>query len=55
MRNLRNMCRFSGWAQPVISRPWAVATVLLFSVSQLSGYRVLNGAKHTAWFRATGL
>lgn len=46
--------RFSEWAQPVVSRPWAIATVLLYSASQVTGHRVLNSAKHTAWFRATG-
>lgn len=48
------MFDFGHWAQPVTSRPWAVICGLLFAVSRLSGHRVLNGAKHRAWQRATG-
>lgn len=47
--------RFSRWAQPVTSRPWALVAVALFRASQLTGHRTLNHAKHVAWERACGL
>lgn len=44
-----------GWAQqPVTSRTWAFIASLLFEVSRLTGYRVLNHAKHVAWCKAGG-
>ena len=43
-----------GWAQPVISKPWAFVASVLFALSKASGYRVLNGVKHRAWQRAVG-
>ena len=47
--------RFSEWAQPVVSKPWAIVCTLLFALSQWSGYRILNHAKHAAWQKACGL
>jgi hypothetical protein len=44
-----------GWAQPVTSKPWAFVASVLFQVSRLSGYRVLNHSKHLAWEKACGL
>lgn len=47
--------RFKNWSQPVVSRPWACLCAVLFEASRLTGYRVLNHAKHRAWERACGL
>ncbi len=45
----------NGWAQPVVSKSWAFVTTVLFALSTLTGYRVLNTAKHRAWQRACGV
>jgi hypothetical protein len=42
-------------AQPVVSGPWACVAVVLFGLSKLSGYRILNGAKHRAWELSCGI
>lgn len=47
--------RFSTWATPVVSRPWALVSVLLDATSAAVGYRFLTGAKHAAWERACGI
>jgi hypothetical protein len=44
-----------GWAQPVVSRPWAFTASVLFFLSSVTGHRVLNTVKHTAWERAVGI
>ena len=44
-----------GWAQPVIRTHWAFICSVLFAISRLSGYRVLNHEKHVAWGRACGV
>jgi hypothetical protein len=44
-----------GWAQPVVSRLWALAATVLFALSSLTGHRVLNHAKHRAWEHAVGV
>jgi len=49
-------CTFGkGWAQPVTSKPWAFIATVLFTVSRLTGHRVLNHRKHIAWQRACDL
>lgn len=44
-----------GWAQPVVSRRKALRCSMLFTLSRLSGHRVLNHRKHLAWQRACGI
>lgn len=44
-----------GWAQPVVSHHKATWCSVLFLVSRMTSYRVLNHRKHLAWERACGL
>jgi hypothetical protein len=44
-----------GWATPVVSKRSALWASVLFAVSRVTGYRVLNHRKHLAWERACGL
>jgi hypothetical protein len=46
--------QFSTWAQPVVSRPWALAAVTLHTSDRLTRYRLqaLSAAKCIAFERA---
>lgn len=44
-----------GWAQPVVSRRWAVICSVACAIKKASGYRLLAGFSHSAWARACGL
>jgi hypothetical protein len=44
-----------GWAQPVVSKRWALWCSILEFVSKMSGRRILSHKKHTAWERACGI
>jgi hypothetical protein len=45
----------NGWAQPVVSKPWAFVATILHALCRLSGYHVFVHAKAHAWERACGL
>ena len=45
---------FRAWAQPVVSRPWAIATVLLETLYRATGGRQFGESKHSAWEHAVG-
>jgi hypothetical protein len=47
--------RFSTWAQPVTSRPWAIVTVALETLYRATGGRMFGASKHGAWERAVGV
>jgi hypothetical protein len=49
------MFKFAHWAQPVVSRRWAVICTVLDWGRRLSGHRVLNRSTHKAWERACGI
>lgn len=40
---------FSNWAQPVVSRKWAVVCVVLSTLKRASGYRFFVSSSHRAW------
>jgi hypothetical protein len=42
-----------GWAEPVVSKPWALACTVLDRIKRLSGYRVGVHSSHWAWENAT--
>jgi hypothetical protein len=44
-----------GWAQPVVSKPWAFVATATEWAKRLSGYRLAVHSHHRAWERACGL
>lgn len=46
---------YTQWAQPIVSRRWAVIAVVLDALKRASGYRWFVSSSHRAWERACGL
>lgn len=44
-----------GWAQPVVSKRWALVATVLDSLKRLSGYRLFVSSSHRAWEKAVGV
>lgn len=45
---------FENWAQPVVSKPWAIVTTVLFAISKATGHRLFSYWKCLAWQKAIG-
>lgn len=46
---------FNDWAQPVVDKKWAVATIILEKIRKITGKRFLGPSIHRAWERACGI
>lgn len=46
---------FDHWAQPVVSKRWALACTVLDWLKRASGYRLFAHSAHRAWERAIDL
>lgn len=44
-----------GWAQPVVSKRWALVATVTDRVKRMSGFRLCVGSSHRAWERACGI
>lgn len=44
-----------GWAQPVVSKPWAFAATVTEWGKRATRYRLFVRVHHRAWERACGL
>lgn len=43
------------WAQPIASKPWAAACVILDAAKRMTGNRLFVHSSHRAWEKACGL
>jgi hypothetical protein len=44
-----------GWAQPVVSKPWALVATVTHAIQRATGHRLNGHYAHRAWQRACGI
>jgi hypothetical protein len=46
---------FENWAQPVVSKPWAVIATVVYLVARKTRFVLFGNFQHRAWEKAVGV